>query len=135
MDYSNIKALVVDDLDYIRASIISILKDMGITDIHQAADGEVALDKVIGEYEGGAPFHVVLCDVHMPNCDGISLLERIRADKRVGNLPVLMVSSESDASIIKKLIVLGADSYLLKPFSSAALELKINSVLNIDQAT
>ncbi|WP_419172798.1 response regulator [Halobacteriovorax sp.] len=132
MNYSNIKALVVDDLDYIRSSLLSLLGDMGITNIQEAEDGEIALEKILNEYESGAPFQVILCDVHMPNCDGISLLERIRSDKRVANVPVLMVSSESDVSIIKKLILMGADSYLLKPFTSDNLEKKIHSVLKVD---
>lgn len=134
MDYSNIKALVVDDLDYIRSSLTSLLGDMGITNIQEAEDGEIALEKILTEFESGNPFQVILCDVHMPNCDGISLLERVRSDNRFGSIPVLMVSSETDVSIIKKLIFLGADSYLLKPFTSDSLEKKIQSVLKVDQA-
>lgn len=130
-----IKALVVDDLDYIRESITELLTEMGISNIHEASDGEEAIEKIFLEYEGGTPFQIILCDIHMPKCDGMGLLERVRSDNRFEKLPILIISSESDANMIKKAILLGADSYLLKPFTNENLERKIHGLLGIEEAT
>ncbi len=129
MDYSGVKALVVDDLDYIRNSVSSILEDMGMTEVLEAEDGAVAFNKVVEEYEKGSPFQVILCDMHMPNADGFDFLRQLRADERVAGVPVLMVSSESETAMIRRIIECGANNYLLKPFSTEVLEKKIEVLL------
>ncbi|MFG1483019.1 response regulator [Halobacteriovorax sp. HFRX-2_2] len=134
MEYSSIKALVVDDLDYIRNSVRTILNDIGVENIHEAVDGASALSKVVEAHENGSPYQIVFCDVHMPNSDGLDFLFQLRADERLVDLPVVMVSSENSVSIIKRTIELGANNYLLKPFSANVLEDKMKSVLNIEAA-
>ncbi|MFG1500669.1 response regulator [Halobacteriovorax sp. XZX-3] len=134
MEYSSIKALVVDDLDYIRKSVKSILNDIGVENINEAVDGISALRKVIEAHESGSPYQIVFCDVHMPNCDGLDFLFQLRADERMADLPVVMVSSENSIAIIRRTIELGANNYLLKPFSATVLEDKMKSVLNIEAA-
>src|SRR5512136_1517113 len=74
-DPGKIKFLVVDDFSTMRRIVRNLLKELGFTNVDEAEDGAVALQKLQG---GG--FDFVVTDWNMPNMDGLTLLQSIRAD-------------------------------------------------------
>jgi two-component system chemotaxis response regulator CheY len=66
----------------------------------------------------------------MPNMTGIELLRAIRADAAIKHLPVLMVTAEAKKENIVEAAQAGANGYVVKPFTAATLEEKLNKILN-----
>ena len=90
VDPSKLKFLVVDDFSTMRRIVRNLLKELGFTNVDEAEDGAVALQKLQG---GG--FDFVVSDWNMPNMDGLTLLQRVRADAALKHLPVLMITAEA----------------------------------------
>jgi two-component system chemotaxis response regulator CheY len=81
-------------------------------EITEAENGEVAWTLL-----GSQSFDVVLTDVHMPELNGIELIERMRADERLRSIPVIVVTSEAGFGRVAMLSRLGVRGYLRKPFT------------------
>jgi two-component system chemotaxis response regulator CheY len=120
----NMKFLVVDDFSTMRRIVRNLLKELGYTNIDEAEDGVGALAKLRG---GG--FDFVVSDWNMPNMTGIDMLRAIRADDGLRHLPVLMVTAEARKENIIEAAQAGASGYVVKPFTAATLEEKINKIL------
>ncbi|MGL4684829.1 MAG: response regulator, partial [Hafnia alvei] len=73
-------------------------------------------------------FDFVVSDWNMPNMDGLQLLQAIRADGSLGTLPVLMVTAEAKKENIIAAAQAGASGYVVKPFTAATLEEKLNKI-------
>jgi two-component system chemotaxis response regulator CheY len=71
----------------------------------------------------------VISDWNMPNLDGLAMLKEIRADARLTHLPVLMVTAESKKENIIAAAQAGASGYVVKPFTAATLDEKLNKIL------
>ena len=112
--------LVVDDDPHIRQLLVFALGKAGFTTA-EAADGEVALAAV----ERHAPDLVVL-DINMPRMDGLEVCRRLRA---AGDTPVLFLSSRDDEIDRVVGIELGADDYVVKPFSPREVVARVQAVL------
>ncbi len=119
----NLKFLIVDDFSTMRRIVRNLLKELGYTNAEEAEDGVVALQKLKG---GG--FQFVVSDWNMPNMTGIDLLRAIRADAELKHLPVLMVTAEAKKENIIAAAQAGASGYVVKPFTAATLEEKLNKV-------
>ncbi len=119
----NLKFLIVDDFSTMRRIVRNLLKELGYTNADEAEDGVVALQKLKG---GG--FQFVVSDWNMPNMTGIELLRAIRADAELKHLPVLMVTAEAKKENIIEAAQAGASGYVVKPFTAATLEEKLNKV-------
>lgn len=76
MSLADLSVLVVEDHDFQRRTLVRILRNLGIGDVLEAADGEEALT-VLGDAPGGAD--VVVCDLELPGMDGVELLRHIAA--------------------------------------------------------
>jgi two-component system chemotaxis response regulator CheY len=120
----NMKFLVVDDFSTMRRIVRNLLKELGYTNIDEAEDGVGALAKL----KGGS-FDFVVSDWNMPNMTGIDMLRAIRADESLRHLPVLMVTAEARKENIIEAAQAGASGYVVKPFTAATLEEKINKIL------
>jgi two-component system chemotaxis response regulator CheY len=120
----NMKFLVVDDFSTMRRIVRNLLKELGYTNIDEAEDGVGALAKLRG---GG--FDFVVSDWNMPNMTGIDMLRAIRAEESIRHLPVLMVTAEARKENIIEAAQAGASGYVVKPFTAATLEEKINKIL------
>ncbi len=118
------KFLIVDDFATMRRIVRNLLKELGHENADEAEDGEVALKKLKG---GG--FDFVVSDVNMPNMTGFELLKQIRADEALKALPVLMVTAEAKKEDIITAAQSGASGYIVKPFTKATLEEKLNKIL------
>lgn len=120
----NLKFLVVDDFSTMRRIVRNLLKELGFTNVDEAEDGAVALQKLktIGN------FQFVVSDWNMPNMTGIELLKAIRADEALKHLPVLMITAEAKKENIVEAAQSGASGYIVKPFTAAVLEEKMNKI-------
>jgi len=119
----NMHILVVDDFPTMRRIVRNLLKDLGFENVDEAEDGVMALAKLRAE-----PFDFVVSDWNMPNLDGLSMLRQIRADAALANLPVLMVTAEAKKENIIEAAQAGANGYVVKPFTAATLEEKMNRI-------
>ncbi|HSH47829.1 MAG TPA: chemotaxis response regulator CheY [Halomonas sp.] len=119
----NMRILVVDDFPTMRRIVRSLLKELGFTNVEEAEDGQDALNKLRA---GG--FEFVVSDWNMPNLDGLEMLKQIRADEALKELPVLMVTAEAKKENIIAAAQAGANGYVVKPFTSAILEEKLNKI-------
>ena len=82
--------LVVDDFSTMRRIVRNLLKELGFTNVDEAEDGAIALQKL---QAGG--FEFVVTDWNMPNMDGLTLLQTIRSTPNLKHLPVLMITAEA----------------------------------------
>lgn len=123
MPDKNMKFLVVDDFSTMRRIIRNLLKELEFTNVDEAEDGLIGLNKLRG---GGYDF--VVSDWNMPNMTGIDMLRGIRADPTIKHLPVLMVTAEAKKENIIEAAQAGADGYVVKPFTAAVLEEKLNKI-------
>lgn len=120
------KLIVADDSRLIRGIIEKTATAIGF-EVLQAANGEDALNHL--EAAGGKEINLVLLDWNMPMMNGIDVLKNMRADDRFKEIPVLMVSTESEDDKIKEAIDAGAHGYLTKPFNAEKLTDAIHQVL------
>lgn len=119
----NMSILVVDDFPTMRRIVRSLLKELGYTNVEEAEDGQDALAKL-----RGGSFDFVVSDWNMPNLDGLEMLKQIREDDELKALPVLMVTAEAKKENIIAAAQAGANGYVVKPFTSATLEEKLNKI-------
>ena len=124
MSQESMKFLVVDDFSTMRRIVRNLLKELGFSNVEEAEDGVVALAKL---KNGG--FDFVISDWNMPNMTGIDLLRAIRADAALCNLPVLMITAEAKKENIIEAAQAKANGYIVKPFTAAVLDEKLNKIL------
>ena len=115
-----LKFLVVDDFSTMRRIVRNLLKELGFNNVEEAEDGVDALNKL---QAGGYGF--VISDWNMPNMDGLELLKTIRADGAMSALPV---TAEAKKENIIAAAQAGASGYVVKPFTAATLEEKLNKI-------
>jgi two-component system chemotaxis response regulator CheY len=119
----SIKILVVDDFPTMRRIIRNLLKELGFVNVEEAEDGAAGLEKA-----RDGSFQFVISDWNMPNMDGLTMLQAIRADANIGKVPVLMVTAEAKKENIIAAAQAGANGYVVKPFTAATLDEKIAKI-------
>jgi two-component system chemotaxis response regulator CheY len=124
MNPDDLKFLIVDDFSTMRRIVRNLLKEIGYNNADEAEDGQIALNKL----RNGA-FNFVVSDINMPNMNGFELLREIRADEALKKLPVLLVTAEAKKEDIVLAAQLGANGYIVKPFTKATLEDKLLKVI------
>ncbi|PCH97894.1 MAG: two-component system response regulator [Gammaproteobacteria bacterium] len=115
------KILVVDDMLSMRKVMITMLRSLGPHSLDEAENGIEALKKLKAQ-----DFDLLITDLHMPNLDGKQLLEKVRNDDRLAELPVLMVSCEDDKKQITELISAKVTGFIVKPFNIEILRKHID---------
>lgn len=117
------RILVVDDIEANRDLLVRRLRREGhATEI--ATNGREALERLI---EGG--FDLMLLDIMMPEMNGYELLERMRADTDLCQVPVILISALDDTDSVIKGIELGAHDHLPKPFNPHILRARVDASL------
>ncbi len=127
---TTLKFLIVDDFSTMRRIIRGLLKDMGCNNVEEAEDGVDALAKLRAN-----AVDFVISDINMPNMNGFDLLKQIKADAGLKHLPVLMVTAEARKEDIVLAAQSGAAGYIVKPFTKATLEDKVQKILQKLAAT
>ncbi|MEW5956854.1 MAG: adenylate/guanylate cyclase domain-containing protein [Chloroflexota bacterium] len=115
--------LVVDDHATNRLKLSLGLKKQGHT-IGLAENGRQALDLLRAQ-----PFDLVLLDIMMPEMDGYQVLEAMKADGRLRDIPVIIISAQNEMKSVIKGIELGAEDYLPKSFDPVLLKARIEACL------
>ena len=124
MNTTDLKFLIVDDFSTMRRIVRGLLKEMGCNNADEAEDGAVALSMLKnGKYD------FVVSDINMPNMNGFELLKALKADDQLKHLPVLMVTAEARKEDILLAAQSGAAGYIVKPFTKATLEEKVQKIL------
>lgn len=119
----SIKILVVDDFSTMRRIVRNVLNQLGFTNIEEAEDGKMALDKL---KEGD--FNFVVSDWNMPKMMGIDLLRSVRADEKLKTLPFMMVTAESQKENVIAAVQAGVSNYIVKPFTAEIMEQKLSTI-------
>lgn len=135
IDIENMTVLIVDDIKSMRSIIKKTLRHLNIgREIYFAGNGEEGL-KVLREKR----VDMAIVDWKMPVMNGTEMLDGIRSDKRFRDMPVLMITGESERDIVYEVAEIEVDAYLLKPLTPAMLEQKIQAAIekvnNPDEAT
>ena len=115
--------MVVDDSSSMRQMITFTLEGAGYQAV-EATDGADALAK-----SNAQKVDLVITDLNMPNMNGFQLLAEIKKDEKLKHLPVLMVTAEARKEDIVLAAQQGAAGYIVKPFTKATLEDKVNHIL------
>jgi two-component system chemotaxis response regulator CheY len=119
------QALVIDDSRATRRIVGLYLKELGF-DILEAGDGQQALDALV---EHGLP-DVVMVDWNMPVMNGLDFIKAVRADKANRDLPIIMLTTETEMERMALAFLAGVNEYIMKPFSRTMIEEKL-SILGI----
>lgn len=115
--------LVVDDNRMNRLTLLRSVQQLGHTGA-VAEDGHQALEML----EAG-PFDIVLLDIMMPGMDGFQVLERLKGDADLRDIPVIVISGLEEMESAARCIELGAEDFLTKPFNSTLLRARLNASL------
>jgi two-component system chemotaxis response regulator CheY len=114
--------MTVDDSASVRQMVSFTLKNAGY-DVIEASDGKDALSKLSG------PIKMVITDLNMPNMDGISLIKNIRANPAYKFIPIVMLTTESQATKKQDGKDAGATGWIVKPFKPDQLLAVVKKVL------
>lgn len=122
----SMKFLIVDDSTTMRRIVANSLKNLGYTNFLEAADGKDALDKLVANDD----INFVITDWNMPVLSGLELIKSIRADDKLKDLPVLMVTTRGVKDDIMEALAAKVNNYIIKPFTPQVLKEKIDQILN-----
>lgn len=120
---TNMKILVVDDFSTMRRIVRNILKQLGYSNIEEAEDGVIALQKLKSDR-----FDFVVSDWNMPNMSGLDLLKAVRADAATKDIKFLMVTAEALQENVILAVQAGVNNYIVKPFTAETLKEKIDKI-------
>lgn len=139
-EFSNKKALVIDDFSEFRFSLKKMLKSFGVSDIDDVATAEEALFKLESKN-----YDIILCDYNLgeDKKDGQQLLEEAKCRKLISNLNIfMMLTAESGMNLVMGAIEYQPDDYLIKPVSKELIKnrldrliLKKKEIEDIEKAT
>ncbi len=107
------QVLVVDDSSTVRNEVSSFLSSEGI-DVDTAVDGVDGLAKIGRD----TSLKLVICDVNMPNMDGLTMVEKVKASGK--SIPIIMLTTESNPSMKQRGKDAGVKGWIVKPFNGAA---------------
>lgn len=117
------RILIVDDSSAMRSFIRAALEESDDVEIQEAENGFAAL-KVLPR----GNFQLVLVDLNMPDINGLELISFMRKSQKYKETPLLIVSTESSYQIRERGMALGADAYLVKPFTIEELKTAVATI-------
>ena len=115
------RALVVDDSRTVRTVLRRILEPIGFDEVGEAGDGVEALDWLDANDEPD----VMLVDWNMPHMSGIELVRMVRGSRSRRDIPIVMVTTETELSQMVKALAAGASEYIMKPFTADVVRSKL----------
>jgi DNA-binding response OmpR family regulator len=116
------RVLVADD-EPITRMLVKLLLERDQFDILEASNGDQTVEIATRERPD-----LVLIDLHMPEMDGYEAIARMRRDLTLATLPIVVLTSEEGPGVERRVLELGADDYLLKPFDPAVLLSRVHAV-------
>ncbi len=119
------KILLIDDDKRVTDTMKTILGTVKDYRVYTASSGRAGLRSALLRKP-----HLIVLDVMMPDMDGISVLERLKAHRRTRRIPVLMLTGTTDPDAVKKSMYWYADEYIAKPISPKELLAKVTRRLS-----
>lgn len=116
--------LVVDGNESMRSVLANALKSIGVGEVLLSADGYAAL-KTLGSQQIDA----VICELHVPQLNGWQILEKIRSNPDLADIPLMVVTSDSDRNTVSAALAAGVSDYLIKPFTKDSFIKKAEMLL------
>lgn len=116
------KVLIVDDSKAIRQSIQFVL-EQNEYQVIEAVDGLDGLDKLAAN-----PADLIISDINMPNLDGIGFIKKVRENAEYKFIPILVLTTESQKSVMEEGRSAGATGWIVKPFSTDKLLAAVKKV-------
>ncbi len=117
------RVLIVDDMMTMRKIVAKACREIGFTDLTEAADGQKGWEAMLA---ADLDFGLVISDWNMPNCTGIDLLKRVRTDSRYKKIPFVLLTAESEGHQVAEAVKAGVDNYIIKPFTPEILAKKLD---------
>jgi len=108
------RLLIVDDSKLMRDMVAACLRPLGAVTFEFAGTGLEALERL-----ALAAFDLVVLDLNMPDVGGIEVVEFVRAQDRLRELPILIVTTRGDDDSRTRVLGAGASSFITKPFAPA----------------
>ena len=125
MDFTLMKALIIDDNDFVRFMLEKHLLGFGFENVAQASDGHAGLE-ILKEQKPD----IVICDINMRPVNGYEFLKQVRLlETELSSVPVIFLTSKADEAFVKRAIELNIDGYLLKPVMPTFLKKHITMIL------
>jgi len=115
------QAMVVDDSRAMRMILGRTLLRYGYG-VLQASNGKDALDQL---HQNALQVSLFLVDWNMPEMNGLEFVKNLRAEPRFGSIPILMVTTETEADQMCAALEAGANEYVIKPFTDETIEDKL----------
>lgn len=125
INITDAKVLVVDDAKTIRMMVVGFLRDLGVKEVMDVADGKAAINIL-----AKAKFDLVICDWYMPELTGIDVIRKVKAADPMNAPPFIMITTEKQYDSVKEAMAFGIDEYLVKPFNAEQLCDKVKRVLS-----
>ena len=122
--------LIVDDYKTMIRIIRNLLKQLGFANVDEAGDGTAALN-MMREKDYG----LVISDWNMEPMTGFALLQEMRADPSLSDIPFIMVTAESKTDNVIAAKKAGVSNYIVKPFNAQTLKNKIDAVFGEAEAS
>jgi len=117
------KIMIVDDCLTTRKLLGHYLKSRGYSVVF-AENGLDALEKLSANRG-----NLIMADLNMPYMDGIELIKILKTDPNLADIPVLMVTTENDVMEKERALQVGADGYIVKPFTGEAIVEHIKNIM------
>ena len=118
------QAMVIDDSRAMRLILRKTLERFGY-DVAQASNGKDALEQIHRE---SSQVSLFLVDWNMPEMNGLEFLKSLRSEPRFGSVPVVMVTTETEADQILTALEAGANEYVIKPFTDNTIGDKLRQL-------
>jgi len=115
--------MIIDDSSSLRQVVAIALGNAGYAAI-EACDGQDALAKLTGE-----KIHLMICDLNMPNMDGLTFLKAVRAHPRHKFTPVIMLTTEAGQDMKQEGQAAGARAWMVKPFKPEQLLVAVSKLV------
>jgi PleD family two-component response regulator len=113
------KLLIVDDSALNRHLVTTLMRSMGV-EVRDASSGTAALARLREE-----PVDLILTDIRMPEMDGLAFLAKVKADPKLAQIPIIMVSSLDDRDAEVRSLEAGAQDYIHKPYEPTLLKIRV----------
>jgi two-component system chemotaxis response regulator CheY len=115
------QAMVIDDSRAMRMILSRTLERLGY-EVAQASNGKDALEQL---HRDGSPVSLFLVDWNMPEMNGLDFVKSLRSEPKYGAVPVMMVTTETEAEQMAAALEAGANEYVIKPFTEETIEDKL----------
>ena len=124
------RLLVVDDSKLMRDMVAACLRPLGSVSLEFAGTGLEAIERL-----ALASFDMMVLDLNMPDVGGVEVVEFVRSQDRLRELPILIVTTRGDDDSRAQVLGAGASSFLAKPFAPAEILDEVRRLLATDRAS